>query len=95
VITLALDRLSIEFGLRILKIVPGRVSTETNARFSFDVEGSMKKARRLVKLYEEQGIPRASEFHIPVTTENIADHIQYGILESLARSFLRAPESAP
>jgi transaldolase len=41
-----------------LKIVLGRVSTETDARFSFDVEGSMEKARRLVKLYEEQGIAR-------------------------------------
>ena len=38
--------------------MPGRVSTETDARFSFDVEGSMEKARRLVKLYEEQGIAR-------------------------------------
>ena len=42
----------------ILEIVPGRVSTETDARLSFDVEGSIKKARQLIKLYEERKIPR-------------------------------------
>ena len=41
-----------------LAIVPGRVSTETDARFSFDVQGSIRKAQRLVKLYEEHGISR-------------------------------------
>jgi transaldolase len=41
-----------------LQIVPGRISTETDARLSFDVEASIKKARRLVKLYEERGIGR-------------------------------------
>jgi transaldolase len=53
-----IDHLLVKFGCAILEIVPGRVSTETDARFSFDVEGSIKKARRLVKLYEEQGIGR-------------------------------------
>jgi len=53
-----IDHLLVKFGCAILKIVPGRVSTETDARFSFDVEGSIKKARLLVKLYEEQGIGR-------------------------------------
>ncbi len=52
------DHLLVQFGCEILKIVPGRVSTETDARLSFDVEGSIKKARQLVKLYEERGIPR-------------------------------------
>ena len=41
-----------------LEIVPGRVSTETDVRYSFDVEGSIKKARRLIELYKEQGIER-------------------------------------
>src|SRR6266536_5233879 len=45
------DHLLVQFGCDILKIVPGRVSTETDARLSFDVEGSSKKARQLVKLY--------------------------------------------
>jgi transaldolase len=52
------DHLLVQFGCDILKIVPGRVSTETDARLSFDVEGSIKKARQLIKLYEEQKIPR-------------------------------------
>jgi transaldolase len=41
-----------------LQIVPGRVSTETDARLSYDVEGSINKARRLIQLYEEKKIPR-------------------------------------
>jgi len=53
-----IDHLLVTFGCAILEIVPGRISTETDARFSFDVEGSINKARRLVKLYEQQGIGR-------------------------------------
>src|SRR6266699_97227 len=52
------DHLLVQFGTDILEIVPGRVSTETDARLSFDFEGSINKARRLVKLYEERKIPR-------------------------------------
>ena len=48
------DHLLVQFGCDILEIVPGRVSTETDARLSFDVEGSIKKARRLIELYEER-----------------------------------------
>lgn len=55
---IALDRLFINFGLEILKIVPGRVSTEVDARFSFDTEGSVRKARELIALYKESGIDR-------------------------------------
>src|SRR6476619_5418204 len=50
--------LLVQFGCDILEIVPGRVSTETDARLSYDVEGSIKKARTLIKLYEERKIPR-------------------------------------
>ena len=57
-ISFALDRLFINFGLEILKIVPGRVSTEVDARLSFDTEGSIKKARDLIALYKESGIDR-------------------------------------
>ncbi len=53
-----MDRLLVQFGCDILEIVPGRVSTETDARLSFDVEGSIKKARQLIKLYAERKIPR-------------------------------------
>jgi transaldolase len=52
------DHLLVQFGTDILEIVPGRVSTETDARLSFDVEGSIKKARRLIELYKENKIPR-------------------------------------
>jgi transaldolase len=52
------DHLLVQFGCDILEIVPGRVSTETDARLSFDVEGSINKARRLIQLYEECKIPR-------------------------------------
>ena len=52
------DHLLVQFGTDILGIVPGRVSTETDARLSYDVEGSINKARRLIKLYEDRKIPR-------------------------------------
>jgi len=53
-----IEHLLVKFGCEILKIVPGRVSTETDARYSFDTEGSIGKARQLIKLYEERGIGR-------------------------------------
>jgi transaldolase len=53
-----IDHLLVRFGCAMLEIVPGRVSTETDVRYSFDVEGSIRKARRLAKLYEEKGIGR-------------------------------------
>jgi transaldolase len=53
-----IDHLLVLFGTEILKIVPGRVSTETDARLSFDREGSIKKGRQLIALYEQRGIPR-------------------------------------
>jgi transaldolase len=53
-----IDHLLVRFGSAMLEIVPGRVSTETDVRYSFDVEGSIRKARLLIKLYEQQGIGR-------------------------------------
>lgn len=53
-----IDDLLVEFGCEILKIVPGRVSTEVDARLSFDVEGTIAKARELIGLYEKRGVPR-------------------------------------
>lgn len=52
------DQVLVNFGLEILQIVPGRVSTETDARLSFDTEGSLAKAHELIALYEQNGIPR-------------------------------------
>lgn len=54
----AMDRLAVNFGLKIVEIVPGRVSTEVDARLSFDTGGSVDKARELIALYEESGISR-------------------------------------
>src|ERR1043166_7907179 len=53
-----IDHLLVRFGSAMLEIVPGRVSTETDVRYSFHVEGSIKKARRLSALYKDQGIER-------------------------------------
>ena len=53
-----LDKVFVNFGLEILKLVPGRVSTEVDARLSFDVKGSVEKARHLISLYEAAGISR-------------------------------------
>ena len=53
-----IDHLLVGFGLEILKIVPGRVSTETDARLSFDTEGSIAKGRQLIGIYEKDGISR-------------------------------------
>lgn len=56
--TLMMDRLFINFGVEILKLIPGRVSTEVDAHLSFDKEGSIAKAHALIKLYESAGIPK-------------------------------------
>jgi transaldolase len=56
--TKVIDDLLVAFGKEILSIVPGRVSTEVDARLSFDVEATVAKARELIGLYENQGLPR-------------------------------------
>src|SRR5207249_5186648 len=53
-----IDRLFVHFGREILKHVAGRVSTEVDARLSFDMPGSMARARRLIALYERHGVSR-------------------------------------
>ena len=53
-----MDRVLVAFGAEILQIVPGRVSTETDARLSFDTAGTIDKARHLIALYEAGGISR-------------------------------------
>ena len=54
----ALDKLAVFFGLEILKIVPGRVSTEVDARLSFDTQATLDKARSLIGRYEKNGVDR-------------------------------------
>lgn len=52
------DQVLVRFGLEILKVVPGRVSTEVDARLSFDTAATVARAHRLIALYEAAGIPR-------------------------------------
>lgn len=54
----SLDKVFVNFGLEILKIIPGRISTEVDARLSFNVEGSIAKAKEFIHLYESAGIDR-------------------------------------
>ena len=53
-----LDQLFVNFGCEILKLIPGRVSTEVDARCSFDVDASLSKARRFIDLYEKSGVKK-------------------------------------
>lgn len=53
-----IDQLLVQFGLSILEVVPGRVSTEVDARLSFDYDRSLEKARSIITLYEESGVSR-------------------------------------
>ncbi|KRZ58089.1 Transaldolase [Trichinella nativa] len=57
-LTLAMDKLFVLFGVEILNIIPGRVSTEVDARLSFDRVGQLQRARRLISMYEEEGVPK-------------------------------------
>ena len=57
-LNVVMDHLLVRFGCEILKTIPGRVSTEVDARLSFDTAGTLARARRLMSLYEAQGISR-------------------------------------
>jgi transaldolase len=56
--TILIDSLFVFFGIELLRIIPGRVSTEIDASLSFDMKGSIDRARHIIHLYEEHGIPR-------------------------------------
>ncbi len=58
VVSLAFDRLAVSFGLKILEIIPGRVSTEVDARLSFDTEATIAKGRETIAQYEAAGISK-------------------------------------
>ncbi|KAG7347933.1 transaldolase [Nitzschia inconspicua] len=58
-LALAMDKVSVNFGTEITKIVPGYVSTEVDARLSFDTEATIEKARKLIELYKEVGIDKS------------------------------------
>ena len=72
VVDAAIDRLAVEFGRRILEIIPGRVSTEVDARLSFDTEATIAKAEHLIGLYDAAGIgPERILIKIASTWEGI------------------------
>lgn len=58
-VSLTLDKVIVNFGREILKIVPGYVSTEVDARLSFDTDATVKKAREIIAMYEKEGIDRS------------------------------------
>ncbi|MGM3305596.1 transaldolase [Anabaena sp. WFMT] len=58
VVSLAFDRLAVSFGLKILQIIPGRVSTEVDARLSYDTEATIAKARDLIAQYKAAGVAK-------------------------------------
>eukprot|EP00124_Ichthyophonus_hoferi_P002323 Ihof_evm4s153 gene=Ihof_evmTU4s153 len=69
---LAIDKMAVNFGVEILKQVPGRVSTEVDARLCFDAEASIAKAHRYIKFYEEAGINKDRVLiKLPATWEGI------------------------
>jgi len=72
VVSLAFDRLAVSFGLKILQIIPGRVSTEVDARLSYDTEATIAKARNLIVQYHAAGIsPNRVLIKIAATWEGI------------------------
>ncbi|MBW4570787.1 MAG: transaldolase [Tolypothrix carrinoi HA7290-LM1] len=58
IVMMAFDRLAVSFGLKILQIIPGRVSTEVDARLSYDTEATVNKARELIAQYKAAGVGR-------------------------------------
>ncbi len=96
----ACDKLAVNFGAEILKSIPGRVSTEVDARLSFNREKSIEKARHLVALYQEMGIDKSRILiKLASTWEGIraAEVLEKeGIrLQPDAAVFLRQPGPAP
>ena len=57
-VTKTVDKMFVLFGVEILKVVPGRVSTEVDARLSFNKEAQVEKAKALIQMYEEEGIAK-------------------------------------
>lgn len=99
-----IDRLLVLFGLEILHIVPGRVSTEVDARLSFDTEGTVLRAKRIIAMYAENGIPKERILiKIAATFEGITAckileaegiHCNMTLIFSLVQSVLCAESSA-
>jgi transaldolase len=57
-VSLSMNKLAVNFGLKLLQVIPGRVSTELDARFSFDTGSTIKKAKEIIDLYKAEGISK-------------------------------------
>ena len=84
----ALDKLAVNFGVEILKFIPGRVSTEIDARLSYDTEETIKKCHELKKLYEGKLKAHVSYFFEDVRQLLIASNL-LDSLRSNQQSFLK------
>jgi transaldolase len=94
---IALDKLAVNFGLEILKIIPGRVSTEIDARLSFDTELTIKKAKEIIALYKEAGVDTEKRILVKIAStweglqaakqlEKEGIHVNMTLLFSLAQA---------
>lgn len=73
IVALAMDKLAVNLGVEISKLVPGYVSTEVDPRLSFDKEATLRRARRIIAMYEEAGVPRSRVLiKLAATWEGIA-----------------------
>lgn len=100
----ALDKVAVNFGVEILKIVPGRVSTEIDARLSFDTEGTVKKAKDILNLYKEAGIDKERVLLKIASTweglqaakilENEGIHVNMTLMFSLTQAMVAAEANA-
>lgn len=103
-VELALDKVAVNFGKEILKIIPGRVSTELDARLSFDTESTVRKARQLVEMYEKEGIGK-DRFLVKIAStweglqaakilEAEGIHVNMTLMFSLAQAMVAAEANA-
>lgn len=75
----AMDRLAVSVGVEVLKFIPGRISTEVDARLSFDTEATLRKARKLIQLYNDAGVDNS---HVLIKIASTWEGIRAGeILE--------------
>eukprot|EP00471_Norrisiella_sphaerica_P000516 CAMPEP_0184478834 /NCGR_PEP_ID=MMETSP0113_2-20130426/743_1 /TAXON_ID=91329 /ORGANISM="Norrisiella sphaerica, Strain BC52" /LENGTH=323 /DNA_ID=CAMNT_0026856745 /DNA_START=78 /DNA_END=1049 /DNA_ORIENTATION=- len=104
-VSLAMDRLSVNFGVEISKLVPGVVSTEVDARLSFDTEATIAKARSLVKNYKDRGVDPSKKVLIKIAStwegiqaakvlEKEGIHVNMTLLFSMAQAISCAEAGA-
>lgn len=85
-VTKAVDKMFVLFGVEILKVVPGRVSTEVDARLSFNKEAQIEKAKTLINMYEEEGI---SKDRVLIKLSSTWEGIQASVIDlALAANFM-------